>query len=134
MRLSRFGVDKQGNRHTPGALAGDTPVWATVDHACNTVFAPFRYPTYLLNFAQRLSAQTLFVHADEPLRRRPENDRRFMSPAMWVTVLVGFVMDKIASFAQGVNNRGIRFEHMLTGEQFGIFFIDTVVIHRVIHL
>ena len=35
--------------------------------------------------------QPLLLHADKPLRRSTENNRRFMAPAMRVAVLISFV-------------------------------------------
>ena len=80
-------VHEQRDRHAPGALARDAPVRPVLDHAGDALLAPGRRPLHFLDVAQRVRAQALLVHADEPLRRGAEDHRRLVAPAMRIAVL-----------------------------------------------
>ena len=86
MQLAGVLVHEQRDRHAPGALARDAPVRAGRDHAVDALLAPGRDPLHALDLAQRVLAQPLLVHADEPLRRGAEDHRRLVAPAMRVAV------------------------------------------------
>ncbi len=78
-------VVKHGQRHAPGALARDAPVRPRFHRAVDAVAAPGRNPLHLVDGAQRLGPQ--FVHADEELLHRAEDDRHLRAPAMRVGVV-----------------------------------------------
>ena len=43
---------KDGNRHTPGSLAGNAPITAVANHIVNAVTYPARNPFHLINSLQ----------------------------------------------------------------------------------
>ena len=92
MQFGGFFVNEKCDRHPPGALTRNTPVRAIVHHAFDARLTPGRTPLDgVLNFIHRLIQQACLIHADKPLRRRTENNRRFMAPAVRVAVRdVGF--------------------------------------------
>ena len=49
--------------------------------------APVRDPLHAFDLFQRLLAQALLIHADEPLRGRTEDDWRLVTPAARIAVL-----------------------------------------------
>ncbi len=65
--------------------------------------------TPLISF-QRLLAQALLIHADEPLRGRTEDDWRLVTPAARIAVLHFFNVQQRAAGAQHVDNNVVRFE------------------------
>ena len=79
------GVVERGQRHTPTALARDAPVGPRFDRAVDAVAAPVRNPFHLVDGAQDLGTQ--FVHADEELVHRAEDDRHLGTPAVRVGVM-----------------------------------------------
>jgi hypothetical protein len=46
--VATFTINR-GNWDTPGALARNTPVWSTFEHAPNTIFAPRWHPAHLFD-------------------------------------------------------------------------------------
>src|SRR5690554_7169491 len=72
-------MDKQRDRHAPGALTGDTPVRALLKHGFDTVLAPTRNPADALDGFQGIGAQVELVHADEPLGGGPVDQRGLRS-------------------------------------------------------
>src|SRR3954462_13803623 len=82
MRLACYLLREQRERHTPDALARDTPVGTVGDHIADTALAPRRHPFHLADLAQGAFAQASLLHADEPLCSRAEDDRRLVAPAM----------------------------------------------------
>ncbi len=137
-------VDEQGDGHTPGALTGDTPVRTVLDHRLNAVFTPSRYPAALallgntvlldaLDLFQRALAQTLLLHADEPLRGGTEDDRGLVTPAVRIGVVEHLVMQQGTALGQHFDHGGVGLEHMLTGKQFGIRQVNAVAANRVGH-
>ena len=99
--LARFLVDEHRDRHAPGALPGDHPVGALLDHAADAVAALRRHEARLADGFERQLAQARLllgaldggglIHRDEPLRRVAIDDRRLRPPGMGVIVLVARV-------------------------------------------
>jgi hypothetical protein len=104
MQITGALVHEQRQRHAPGALARNAPVRAVGDHAGDALLAPGRRPVDLGDITQRMFAQSLLIHADEPLRRRAEHDRGVMPPAMRVAVDVGLIVDQRAVGAHGLDD------------------------------
>ena len=117
MRLARLLVHEHRKRHAPGTLARDAPVRASLDHAGDALLAPVWQPAHLADSCERIAPQPCFFHAQEPLRRRTEDHRRLMAPAMRIAVHIGFVMDQPACVSQRVDDRCIGIEHRLSFEQ-----------------
>src|SRR5262249_46302145 len=127
MRFTCRFVHKQRDRHTPGALARDAPIRATFDHAVDAFLAPGRIPVDVV--ADRLEcarAQSFLIHADEPLRRRTEDHRRAVAPAMRIAVCDLLAREQYAALAQDVDDRIVRLPHELAADEFGIRQIDAV--------
>ncbi len=146
IRVQRLGilVDEQGDGHAPGTLTGDTPVRTVLNHRLNAVFTPGRHPAALtvlgnalfldaLDLFQRTLAQTLLLHADEPLGGGTEDDRGLVTPAVRVGVVEHLVVQQGTTLGQHLDHGRIGLEHVLAGKQFGIRQIDAVAANRVGH-
>src|SRR6185437_12294259 len=79
-----------------------------LDHSSDTLLAPGRRPPHPLDVAQRVRAQILLIHADEPLRRGAEDQRTLVSPAVRVAVAIGLVMPEPASMSTGLASSTLR--------------------------
>ena len=94
MQLAALPIDEQRDRHAPGALAGDTPVGTITDHAGDARLSPLGQPFDGLDGLKGGLAQTALIHADEPLRRGPKDNRGLVAPAMWIAVFEWRVVQK----------------------------------------
>ena len=127
MQLAGLPVHEERHRHAPVALARDAPVGPVPDHRLEARLAPCReesglfdcparqiaqrYPPSLLRLSRvrAFCLHQLFgilgpgdrdvIHADEPLRRGTEDDRRLVPPAVRIAVLQLFDMQQLAAFA-----------------------------------
>ena len=117
MRLAGFLVNEHRERHAPGALARDAPVRARLDHAGDALLAPARDPAHAADRRQRIAAQSRLLHAEEPLRRRAEDHRRLVAPAMRVAVVIRLEMDQPPALAQRLDDLRVRIEHREAFEQ-----------------
>src|SRR6185503_1245190 len=92
VQLVALAVEEEGQRRPPVALARERPVGALLDHRRKARAYPFGEEARVLDrvlgdLAQRVAlapghaALGHAVHADEPLRRRAEDDRRLVAPA-----------------------------------------------------
>ena len=79
-------MNEYRDRNTPSPLAGDTPIRAVLDHRVKTVFPLLWVEHRLIDRVEGLFPKLVGVHGDEPLRRIPENKRRFRTPGMWILV------------------------------------------------
>src|SRR5829696_1841059 len=83
-------ADEDGDRHAPGALAGDHPIRSRLDHAADTIAPLRRNPVDLVDCGERLLSQAMrgaIAHGDKPLRGIAENDRLLGAPGMGILVL-----------------------------------------------
>ena len=133
MQLLRFLVHEQRDRHAPGALARQAPVRAVLDHVVDALFAPGRHPLRLLDVTQRVRAQALLLHADEPLRGRAEDQRGLVPPAAGITVLDGFVLEQPSALPQFIDQHLVGVAHLDTGHEGRAFAEAPVTHHRVVH-
>ena len=117
MQLTRLFLHEQRDRHAPGTLARDTPVRAILDHAGDTLLAPLRRPLRPLDVAQRMLAQALLLHADEPLRRSAEDHRRLVPPAMRIAVSERLVVNQAPTLLQRRDDDGIGLLDFQAGDQ-----------------
>ena len=96
----------------------------------------------MLNGVQRQLAQGLgrfvagehtrtLVHADEPLRCGAVDDRRFVPPAMWITVGDAMRGHQSVGVFQRFQNDGHRFPNVLAGKQGEVVGINTVALNGV---
>ena len=109
-------VDKQGNRHSPGTLTGDTPVRTAFEHQFDPCLAPVGYPFSPFDRLQRGAQQIFFCHADEPLRCRPVDKRCFCPPAVRIAVMNGLLRDKRLHLLQNTDDLFIYLVDVITGK------------------
>ncbi len=60
---------------------------------------------------ERALAQSRLLHADEPLRRCAKNDRRFVTPAMRIGMMIRLILEQTAVVVQ-------HFDHMRVGVEY----------------
>ena len=89
-----------------------------------------RDPLHPVDAFQRSAAQLVFVHADEPLLGRPEDDRLFAAPAVGVAVGHGATAQQGAGLADLVVHRVVGVEDEPTGEEGHVPSEAAVVVHR----
>ena len=78
-------LDEHRDRHAPGALAADAPVGPAGDHRADAVAALVGNELGIGDGGERLGTDRIRpVHADEPLRRGAEDQRRARAPGMRV--------------------------------------------------
>ena len=127
-RLPAVFAVKYGNGKPPLTLTGDTPVGTFTDHLDHAILAPSREPFDLMACRNRLITECF--HRTEPLRRRPENDRRFAPPAVRILVLKLLGGKQRAGFLHirqnGIVGCGIIHSGILTG----IGGLIPAVVHR----
>src|SRR5690606_27649007 len=131
VQLLGFLVDKQGDRHTPGALTGNAPVRALLEHGFTAVLAPARTPADALDGFQGIGAQVELVHADEPLGCGPVDQRGFGAPAVRVAVAEFLRAHQFAFTLQGGTNRLVGLVHVHTGKLAGRLGVGAVGFHQV---
>ena len=85
-RLARIAADEDGDRHAPGALAGDAPVGAGLDHPAQPPLTRGGDEAGGVDGFQRGLPQPGRLHRDEPLRGVAEDQGRLRPPRMGVTV------------------------------------------------
>src|SRR5690554_1388884 len=131
VQLLGFLVDKQGDRHAPGALTGDTPVRALLEHGFNAVLAPARHPADALDGFQGIGAQVEFVHADKPLGGGPVDQRGFGAPAVRVAVAEFLGPHQLAFTLQRGTNRLVSLVYVYTGKFASGFGVGAVGFYQV---
>ena len=130
MQLAGFPVHEQGDRHTPGTLTGNTPVGPIGQHAFDARLAPLGQPLHLIDFLTGTGQQARLIHGHKPLRRRTENQRRFMTPAMRVAVFNFRQLDQIAAVFQRLDHRLVGLAHMQATHHRQIIAEQAVIQHR----
>ena len=89
-------------------------------------------PLHLLDVAQRVRAQALLVHADEPLRRGAEDHRRLVAPAMRIAVLDRLVLEQAAARFELLDEHFTGFVHLHAGDEGRALTEAAVTHHRVV--
>ena len=138
--LAALLVDEDRDRHPPAALPRDAPIRFAFDHRRDAVAALRRDPAGLVNGLQRLLAQPVRLHRDEPLRRVAEDQRRLRAPRMRVGMhqraarqeTAGF-LDRLGDRLVGVTRLPVGAVDGAAGEQRHARQIDAVRSHRVGH-
>ncbi len=122
-KIARVLMDKKGQRHTPCALARHHPIGATFNHAVNAIAPRRGQPCNAINRLQCRFPQMSVGHGNKPLRRIPENQRRFGAPAMGILVAQFTLGQQAIGGDQGLDHGrvgipffAIRFENRLTRE------------------
>ena len=115
--LAAILTDQRQDRHPPQALARDAPVRAGFNHIVDALLTPGGHPLHVVaNGGKRALAQIVGIHADEPLRRGPENHRAFAAPAMRIRMGDLALGQQIAGFLQFFNHCRIGFKHVKPGK------------------
>src|SRR6267154_1078584 len=110
---------KNDNRHSPEALARNSPVRALFDHVVHAVFAPGGNPFNVADFVERFLAQSCGaavcsrVHLDEPLLSGTKNYGIVAAPTMRITVLIVVMSEQRATIGQELDNNWIGGEYVL---------------------
>src|SRR5665213_2653727 len=132
-----FRVIERRNRHAPSALAADAPVGTGFNCSRNSIFSPVRNPVYFCcnrincsppkspkSFSQNFRGwifrliwklwmfssykfRDFMIYFDEPLIHRTEDNGRLAAPAMWVAVMIIFLMEQCVTHAQLVKHNFI---------------------------
>ena len=98
----------------------------------DALLAPGGRPLHLLDVAQRVRAQALLVHADEPLRRGAEDHRRLVAPAMRIAVLDLLVLEQPAAALELLDEHFAALVHLQAGDERRALAEAAVAHHRVV--
>src|SRR5690606_31725076 len=125
MRFAALAVQEQRDRYAPVALAGNAPVRAVGEHGVQTRLAPRRVKGGGFDGLQRQLAQRRafvalrrFVHADEPLRGRAVDHRRFVTPAVHVAVAGLVRVEQAADFFELLDDLRVGVPDRQAAEEF----------------
>jgi len=110
--LAGLFVDEHGERRAPGALAADQPVGPALDHRADAVLAGDGMEGGGVDGVQRRLTQGVaalqgLIHADEPLGRIAEDDRRLGAPAVRVGMLQPPARQEVAGLDQLFHHRAV---------------------------
>ena len=135
VQLAVFLVQEERDRHAPDALARDTPVRTSGDHAVQARLPPGRDEFGLFDGIQRTAAQRAaivgdLVHADEPLRRGAVDQRGLVPPAVHVAVLDRLVLEQRADLGELLDDGRVGLPDELATKERQIGDVDAVALHR----
>jgi hypothetical protein len=102
--------------HAPHPLTRDAPIGAAAHHAGHALLAPTGDPLHCLDGLERLAAQVVPRHADEPLLGGAEDGRLVAAPAVRVAVVQPGLGQQGAALPQNPHHHGIRFPHRLADD------------------
>ena len=123
------------DRHAPGALPADAPIRAGGHHGADPVAPHVRHEPRCRDRLQRLAANILRpVHADEPLRRRAEDQRRLGTPGMRVGMHQLAARHQPAGLGQRRAHRIGHLVNVLAREARHPGIVGAVLAHRLRHL
>src|SRR5438876_2842506 len=128
---------KSRNRHAPDALSGNAPVRAIQNHPVDSLTPTRRNPlNVVINLLQRLLAEIVLLHRDEPLICRSEDHGVLASPAMRVGVrlLVVNSIQKQALLFELLDDERIRLKDITSLKLRYLVCEAAPVIHRGEHL
>ena len=134
MQFTRYFMHKKCDRNAPGTLPRDAPIRALGEHAIDSSAAPVRHPFHTLHRCLCGREQAVARHTDKPLRCCPKNNRRFVAPAMRVTVLKRLMTQKHITLSQCCNNVVIGFKDMLACKDRRIRMVNAISTYRIIDL
>ena len=90
--LAIAAVVKDGDRHAPGALAGDAPVAPLLDHRFDPVATGSRGPLHCGDRIKGLLTEPF--HGGKPLFRGPEDGGFLGAPVVGVAVAIGLLLEQ----------------------------------------
>ena len=130
--LARLPVIKDGDRHAPGALAGDAPVAPLAHHGLDAVAAAGGQPLHRRDGVEGLAAEP--VHRGEPLFGGPEDGGLLGAPVVGITVFVALLGQQQPGVPQCRDDRRVGvLEHVEPGEGAGLLGEGAGLIHRAEH-
>ena len=108
--LAAVGTGIARDRHTPVALAGNTPVRALLDHGTNTIGRMRGIPLHMvLDLIGSNLAQTGLVHRYKPLVGGTEKNRMLAAPAVRIAVRDLLLHHKRAALAKELDDVRVGF-------------------------
>ena len=130
--LAGFAVVEHGNRHPPGALAGDAPVAAIAHHRFDAIATAGWQPGHGVDRRQGLLTET--GHRGEPLFGGAEDGRFLGAPVVGIAMLIALFGQQHAGIAQGRDDRRIGIlEHVQAGKRARLIGEGAGFIHRAEH-
>ena len=153
MQRPRFLMQEEGDRYAPVALARDAPVGTGLDHRFQSGAAPGREKLGFVDGTLGDPAQAgaafvrlvihaavicrAVIHADEPLRRGAEDDRRLVPPAVRVAVADLLQLEQATQCLQFLQDERVGLPDRLAGQRAdrqrrGVAQEATVVTDRVV--
>ena len=130
--LAGFTVVEHGNRHPPGALAGDAPVAAIAHHRFDAIATAGWQPRHRVDRRQGLLTET--GHRGEPLFGGAEDGRFLGAPVVGIAMLIALFGQQHAGIAQGGDDRRIGIlEHVQAGKRARLIGEGAGFIHRAEH-
>ena len=119
-RFAAVFAGESRNRNAPVALAGDAPVRTALHHGPDALHSMRRIERDLRELVERLFAQRVtvverFVHRDEPLARRAEDDGLLAAPAVRVAMVDVLVEDERTALAQPLDDLRVGLVDLHTG-------------------
>ena len=144
VQLARIDVQKERQRHAPAALARDAPVGPVGNHVAQAGLAVFGVKAGVFDSCQRNLAQRLcrflcwigehafaLVHAHKPLRGGAVDHRRFVPPAVRVTVRDAGGAHQAASHLEGINDQRHSLPDGLAAKQRKVGRVLAIALHGV---
>src|SRR5262249_33219325 len=112
--LAAIRASERRNRHTPGALARETPIRPSLGHIANPFTGPWRHPVHLVDRVENPLAQLQMIDLEEPLLGRAKNQGILASPAVRVAVCVMARREQRATLAQVLDNTIVGLKYILS--------------------
>ena len=136
-------INKHGERCAPIALTADQPVGTGFDHATDAVASGIGEELRIGYGLDGFETKLVFtIHADKPLSRIAEDDRRLGPPAMRIAMVNTTARQQVSGFDQLVHHRLVgvaEFPRLLAfglhdleaAEKWHIGVIGTVWVYRI---
>ena len=134
LRIAQRGAvlarDEDRDRHAPDALAREHPVRPGLDHRADAGAAGRRHPAHVVDGVERGAAEAGRLHADEPLARVAEDQRRLGAPGVGIGVDHFAAREQVAGIGQRVGDLAVHLVDVLAGEARHVIVEAAVVVHR----
>ena len=129
-RCAVLARDEDRDRHAPDALARKHPVRPGLDHRANACAAARRHPAHLIDSIERSGAEAGRLHADEPLERVAEDQRRLGTPGVRIGVDQLAAREQAVGGGQRVGDLVVHLVDVLAGKARHVIVEAAVVVHR----
>ena len=134
MEFASLLMHKQGYRYPPGSLPGNTPVGSLGEHGIDSRSTPIWNPVDTLYCLLGFRQQASLIHTHKPLRGRPKNNGSLMTPAMWIGMIVWVMRQQYPASVEFCDDVGVCLEDMLTLQDRGVGYINTMGADGVVDL